>query len=110
MLEGFLGGIVFLFFELSLKQECGKGLGVLPIMSVRNFNGVGFEANKNITIKAVHDLNFNKNAARLNATPQLFALKGKYRFNFFSLMFSDETCSSQQPNVYGQRAYRLLSL
>ena len=49
-------------------------------MSVRNFNGVGFEANKNITIKAVHDLNFNKNAARLNATPQLFALKGKYRF------------------------------
>ncbi len=69
-----------MFFELSLKQERRKGLGVLPIMPVRTFNGVGFEANKNITIEAVHDLNFNKNAARLNATPQLFTLKGKYRF------------------------------
>ncbi len=68
------------WFELSLKQERGKGLGALPIITVRTFNGVGFEGNKNINIEAVHDLNFNENAVGLNATPQLFTLKGKYRF------------------------------
>ena len=80
MLAGFFGRMVSFFFELSLKQEGGKGLGALPIMPVRTFNGVGFEANKNITIEAVHDLNFNKNTAWLNATPRLITLKGKYRF------------------------------
>lgn len=51
-----------------------------PTVPFQILNGVGYEPNGNITIEAVHDLNFNENSDGLNATPSLFTLKGKYRF------------------------------
>ncbi len=60
-------------------QRTKGGLGI-PIMPLRMLNGVGYEPKKNISIEAVHDLNFNASSTGLNATPVLFTLKGKYRF------------------------------
>jgi len=71
---------VYLFTGVGAQLQRNKGGLNLPIMPVRLFNGVGYEPKKNITIEAVHDLNFNKNSAGLNATPNLFSLRGKYRF------------------------------
>ena len=71
---------LYLFSGLGAQLQRNKGGLDLPIMPVRLFNGVGYEPKKNITIEAVHDLNFNKNGTGLNATPNLFSLRGKYRF------------------------------
>lgn len=67
---------VYLFSGLGVQLVRSKGFGDgVPTMPVRMLNGVGYETNKNITIEAVHDLNFSNNGA-----PSLFTLKGKYRF------------------------------
>lgn len=57
--------------------KVGKGLPVTPFRMV---NGFGFEPNKNMSIETVHDLNFNTNSAGFNSTPNLFSIRGKYRF------------------------------
>ncbi len=66
---------VFLFSGLGLQIQRGKGFVELPTMPVRMLNGVGYKPNSNMTIEAVHDLNFSQ-----NGTPNLFTIKGKYRF------------------------------
>jgi len=71
---------VYLFTGIGFQMVRQKGFGSIPTMPVRTFNGVGYEPNKNISIEAVHNLNFNKNRSGLNATPSLLTFKGKYRF------------------------------
>lgn len=71
---------IYLFSGAGVQLQRTKGGLNLPTMPVRMLNGMGYEPKKNISIEAVHDLNFNKNGAGLNATPSLFSLRGKYRF------------------------------
>lgn len=71
---------VYLFSGLGVQTQRAKVGKGLPIIPVRMLNGVGYEPNKNISIEAVHDLNFNQNSSGLNASSNLFTLKGKYRF------------------------------
>lgn len=71
---------LYLFSGVGVQFQRNKGGLNLPIMPVRMLNGVGYDPNENISFEAVHDFNFNKNMGGLNASPNLFTLKGKYRF------------------------------
>lgn len=69
---------IFLFSGLGARIERSKIGDSTPQMSYRTLNGLGYEADENLSMEAVHDLNFG--GAGLNAAPSLLTLKGKYRF------------------------------
>lgn len=71
---------VYLFSGIGVQIQQSKVGEDIPVMPLRMINGVGYEPNKNISIEAVHDLNFSKNNSGLNASSNPFTLKGKYRF------------------------------
>ena len=65
----------YVFSGVGVQAQRAK-VGKLPIMPIRMLNGVGYDVHKNISIEAVHDLNFSSD----KGMPNLTALKGKYRF------------------------------
>ncbi len=71
---------LYLFSGIGVQIQRLKVGSGLPVVPVRMINGVGYEATNSISVEAVHNLNFNKNAAGQNASSSLFTLKGKYRF------------------------------
>lgn len=71
---------IYLFSGVAIQGQRPKIGPGLPVVPVRIFNGVGYKPLENITIEAVHDLNFNENKVGKNAGSSLFTLKGKYRF------------------------------
>lgn len=71
---------LYLFSGLEMEVELDKYGLKPPPPRLKLINGMGYDVDKNFSIQATHDLQFNTSNFGNYATPNLFSLSGKYKF------------------------------
>ena len=79
-MKRFLSKKTYAFSGFGLQIERSKFEVSKSKFSGRMMNGFGFEPQKNISIEAVYDYNFNTVLPGINGAPSSFILGGKFRF------------------------------